>query len=216
MSVPDRDSRSAANAQLVERLKSAGFENHALQDASLWLHQSFYATEKSLRLFDVLVDEVDWIQPIVRYGGKSMMSPRLAAWFGDVGAVYRYSGMDNIPTPWTEPLLDIRWHLEKTLGCAFNSVLLNYYRSGRDSMGWHRDNERELGAQPVIASISLGERRRFLMQHAKERKLRWQIDLDNGSALIMFGDTQKFWRHCLPKSTVRNLGRINLTFRRIY
>ena len=149
-------------------------------------------------------------------GAKTLLSPRLAAWHGDPEAVYTYSGVSNTPSSWTETLQQIRTQLERSVGVQFNSVLLNYYRNGEDSMGWHRDNERELGPEPLIASISLGQTRRFLMQHVKHKHLRWKADLESGSALIMAGQTQKNWRHSLPKSKSRNQPRINLTFRRIY
>ncbi len=121
-----------------------------------------------------------------------------------------------MPAPWTPALTKVRIQLEKATGSRFNSVLLNYYRSGQDSMGWHRDNERELGPEPLIASVSLGETRRFLMQHVKDKNLRWKIELCHGSALIMMGQRQKLWRHCLPKSKTRYNPRVNLTFRRIF
>ncbi len=167
-------------------------------------------------LLTVLIDNVAWQQPCVRLYGRDVHSPRLAAWYGDPGAVYSYSGSANMPLAWTPELSALRRRVEARVGCAFNSVLVNLYRDGRDSVGWHSDDEPELGAEPVIASLSLGARRRFLLKPkrpkgAPSRSL-W---LDRGSLLVMRGPTQRCWRHCLPK-TARPVGpRVNLTFRQV-
>ncbi len=197
-------------------MKKSGFEQLALEDGDLWIHERFFSSDQALVYLTALIDEIEWTQPMVRFGARTVPSPRLAAWHGDRDAVYTYSGITNRPSPWNSTLQEIRARLEDAVGSGFNSVLLNYYRSGQDSMGWHRDNERELGPEPLIASISLGENRRFLMRHEKDRTLRWSTELENGSALIMLGKTQTFWRHCLPKSKTRNNPRINLTFRQVF
>ncbi len=154
------------------------------------------------------------MQPTIKLGAKVINSPRLSAWHGDPDAVYTYSGLRNLPFPWTETLSQMRNSLENLTGSRFNSVLLNLYRSGSDSMGWHSDNEPELGNQPTIASISLGETRKFLMKH-KKLACRWEKMLTSGSALIMAGETQRYWRHSIPKTKTLQGERINLTFRRI-
>ena len=119
------------------------------------------------------------------------------------------------PRPWPEALRPVRPRLEQALGQGFNSVLANLYRDGRDAMGWHSDAEPELGARPVIASISLGAARRFALRHRQQPERRLSLELPHGSLLVMAGDTQRFYRHCLPR-TAKPLGeRINLTFRRI-
>lgn len=201
---------------LHENLRLAGFQECQLKDANLWFCEKFFPDREASKILDTLIESTEWTQPVIRLGAKSIPSPRLAAWFGDEKAIYTYSGVRNSPAPWTPVLQKVRIQLEKAIGSRFNSVLLNYYRSGQDSMGWHRDNERELGPEPLIASVSLGERRRFLMQHVKDKKLRWKIELCHGSALIMMGQTQNLWRHCLPKSKTRNNSRVNLTFRQIF
>lgn len=201
---------------MINNLRSAGFEHCHIENGCLWLHPGFIPFAKAHSLLQTLIVETQWTQPVVRIGAKTLLPPRFTAWHGDPDAVYTYSGVQNIPYPWTQSLQQIRAQLEFALGVRFNSVLLNYYRNGQDSMGWHRDNERELGLEPLIASISLGQTRRFLMQHVKDKSLRWRMDLENGSALIMAGQTQQYWRHSLPKSKSRNQPRINLTFRRIY
>ncbi len=216
MTVSNRHPYDTDSFALINILKRTGFVSHELKNGSVWIRRHFIPEEKATRLLIALADEIEWIRPTVRFGKRIIPSPRLAAWHGDEGAVYRYSGIENIPLPWNETLSGIRMSLESATGCRFNSVLLNYYRSGQDSMGWHRDNEPELGSEPLIASISLGEERRFLMQHVKDRNLRWHTDLDNGSLLIMLGQTQQFWRHSIPKSKTRNNPRINLTFRQVY
>ena len=142
-------------------------------------------------------------------------SPRRSCWIGDPDASYRYSSTQFAPRPWPPVLRPIRARLQDELGIGFNSVLANLYRDGRDRMGWHRDDERELGAQPVIASISLGAARRFVLKQRADPKVSRAITLPHGSLLLMAGDTQAHYRHALP-ATAKAVGpRINLTFRRI-
>lgn len=157
--------------------------------------------------------ELDWQQQEIMLFGRRVMQPRLTAWYGDPEAVYTYSGLRLTPAPWHPVLLDLRRRLEVLTGHTFNSVLANAYRDGSDSMGWHRDDEKELGRQPVVASISLGEERRFLVRE-KGQKSR-AIVLEHGSLLVMKGESQQRYQHSLPK-TRRLIGcRINLTFRMI-
>lgn len=151
---------------------------------------------------------------IVLYG-RSISSPRLSAWHGDSDAVYRYSGLRLEPAPWTPILLDVRERVEALAAARFNSVLLNLYRDGQDSMGWHSDDEPELGRNPLIASISLGAARRFLLQH-KKRRLRLEWLLEDGDVLVLGGTTQHCWRHHVPKIRQPMGPRINLTFRWIH
>ena len=143
--------------------------------------------------------------------------PRLNAWYGDPGCRYGYSGTRFEPLPWTETLTDIKERLTATLGVAFNSMLANRYRDGRDSVAWHSDDEPELGRNPVIASVSLGATRRFTLKHKSRRDIRpLAVDLTHGSLLVMSGPTQHQWLHQIAKTT-RIVGeRINLTFRYIY
>jgi len=159
--------------------------------------------------------EIDWRQEAILLFGARHAVPRLVAWHGDPGATYRYSGVDHHPLPWTDTLAAIRERVESLSGHRFNSVLLNLYRDGRDGMGWHADDEPELGPEPVIASVSLGATRRFRMRHRRHRDRVLTIDLAHGSLLLMQGPTQHHWLHSVPK-TSRPVGeRINLTFRRI-
>lgn len=164
-----------------------------------------------------LLDETPWRSDKVVVWGKSVSQPRLTAWYGDLGRNYSYSGVKMNPLPWTDLLLGIKVSVEKASNFSFNSVLLNYYRSERDSMGLHSDDERELGERPIIASVSLGEERDFVLKHKHDRSLRpLHLKLAHGSLLLMGGDTQRMWRHGIPKEN-RPLGpRVNLTFRRIF
>jgi alkylated DNA repair dioxygenase AlkB len=128
---------------------------------------------------------------------------------------YRYSGLTMKPLPWTDTLLQIKERVEHASSYRFNSVLLNFYRDGQDSMGWHRDNEKELGENPVIASVSFGAERKFQFRHYKDQKTIISLVLNHGSLLLMSGATQSCWQHRLPKSSIMQTPRINLTFRNI-
>lgn len=148
--------------------------------------------------------------------GRQIPQPRLTAWHGDKDAVYTYAGLRNVPRSWTPGLTAIKSAVEEATSHSFNSVLLNLYRNGRDYMGWHRDNEPELGSRPVIVSVSLGAERRFLLRRYKDHTNRCEIPLAHGDLLLMTGETQTFWEHSLPKSRMIDLPRINLTFRKIH
>ena len=203
-------------SRLNKQLRLSNFECYEIENGALWLHQHFISAALAAAYLDVLIRDTRWVQPVIRMGGRQIPSPRLAAWHGDADAIYTYSGLKNTPVAWTPALAEIRDVLHSATGIRFNSVLLNFYRNGEDSMGWHRDNEPELGQNPVIASISFGETRRFRMQHVNRKQLHWATELESGSALVMAGQTQQYWRHCLPKSKSRNLSRVNLTFRQIH
>jgi alkylated DNA repair dioxygenase AlkB len=163
-----------------------------------------------------LVHEVAWRAESITLFGRRVLQPRLVAWYGDAGARYRYSGTDHDPLSWI-PLLDqLRSRVAEAAGCPFNSVLCNLYRDGTDSMGYHADDERELGPMPVIASFSVGAERTMLFRHRRDRTVPTErISLPSMSLLVMSGTTQQDWHHAIPK-TKRPLGpRVNLTFRRI-
>lgn len=198
-----------------DSMRQAGFCRSHITDGTLWLKRQFYDAQTATDLLDTLIEETHWEQPIVRMGARKIPSPRLSAWYGERDAIYTYSRMVNIPLPMTSFLEAVRDDLQTAIGIRFNSVLLNYYRDGQDSIGWHRDNEPELGKEPVIASLSLGETRRFRMQHIQCKGMRSSVDLETGSMLVMADKTQQYWSHCVPKSKVRNGARVNLTFRSI-
>lgn len=159
-----------------------------------------------------IIGEVAWRQDTMGTPGGRVPLPRLTAWQGEPDAVYVYSGIRNLPQPWTPTVAQLKSAAEAICATRFNSVLINRYRSGTDSMGWHADREPELGFQPVIASVSLGAARTFDLRHNKSGVVQ-SYSLKGGSLLVMKGDTQSDWRHRIPKEP-RVMGeRINLTFR---
>ena len=187
-----------------------------IKDGNCVLVDSFLTVAEANSLFDSLIRNAEWHQPEISIFGRKVKSPRLSAWYGDNGAVYRYSGMVNQPLPWLHVLLPLKQSLEDYTGSTFNSVLLNLYRDGNDAMGWHADDEPELGSFPTIASVSLGGTRRFLMKHRKEPDLSSiRLDLSHGSLLVMSGATQSNWKHSISRTRASIEPRINLTFRHI-
>jgi alkylated DNA repair dioxygenase AlkB len=168
--------------------------------------------EEAAVALSALAGEVEWKQDVIRTPGGMKPLPRLTAWQGDQGAVYIYSGIRNEPHAWTSTVHALKSLAEATCTTRFNSVLLNRYRSGEDSMGWHADREPELGTQPVIASVSLGAARRFDLRHNETGQLR-AFELTSGSLLVMRGHTQREWRHRVAKAPGLRGERINLTFR---
>lgn len=168
------------------------------------------------RLLDRLVEETEWRQDEITLFGQVHLTPRLSAWIGDPDCHYSYSNIALRPLPWTPLLLELRHQAEALCGHAFNSVLLNLYRDGADSMGCHADDEPELGPQPAIASLSLGQERPIVFRHKRDRSVQpVRLPLANGSLLLMRGNTQANWKHEIPKSR-RPMGpRLNLTFRQI-
>lgn len=187
----------------------------ALADAELQFDPTFLSPSRAAALLDTLRGAIAWETHRLRLFGREVASPRLSCWIGDAGAAYVYSGTRFEPRPWPPGLPALREELSAISGERFNSVLANLYRDGADSMGWHSDDEPELGPRPVIASLSLGATRRFLLKHRRQAGPRLALDLSAGSLLLMRGETQAHYRHALPK-TRRAVGeRINLTFRRI-
>ena len=187
-----------------------------IPDAEVVLHEGFFAPAECARFMQSLFAETDWGQGRIKIYGKLYPEPRLTAWHGDAGKSYSYSGIVLHPRPWTPLLVEIRDRVDLAAGVRFNSVLLNLYRDGRDSNGWHQDNEPELGGNPVIASVSFGATRRFQMRHKIRKELaRIDLDLEDGSLLLMAGPTQHFWQHQIPKTSRPVGARINLTFRLI-
>ena len=179
-------------------------------DGSVVLYPAALAPGDADRLLAELQASTDWRQEIATLMGRRVPIPRLTAWHGTAG--YVYSGIRLTPAAWTAPLLELKAVAERLAGRSFNSVLLNLYRDGQDSVSWHADNEPGLGRDPVIASLSLGAVRRFQLKHRRLPE-RMTLDLPHGSCLIMAGATQHHWLHQLPK-TSRAVGpRINLTFR---
>lgn len=184
------------------------------QGSSVVLHRKVFTSEKCDRLFLELFNDIDWKQQEVIVYGKKHLQPRLVAWFGDSGTSYTYAGLMLQPSPWITSILEIKAICEELAGTHFNSVLLNLYRDGDDTVGWHSDNEPELGVNPTIASVSLGATRRFDLRH-KSTKETVKVPLSSGFVLIMTGRTQAEWSHQVPRTKKVKEPRINLTFRRI-
>jgi alkylated DNA repair dioxygenase AlkB len=187
-----------------------------MPDADVFYLRHLALQQPDSEILRRLVAEVPWRQEAIVAWGREIHQPRLIAWYGDPGRTYAYSGIQLDPLPWTPILLDIKTRIEQASRSAFNSVLLNYYRDERDSIGFHSDDEPELGERPVIASLSLGEERKFILKHKTLKSVKpVHLALASGGLLVMSGDTQRCWRHGIPKESRRRGPRVNLTFRTI-
>ncbi|KRW62272.1 alpha-ketoglutarate-dependent dioxygenase AlkB family protein [Pseudomonas sp. TTU2014-080ASC] len=184
-------------------------------DADLTLYPGWLTEPLATQWQRQIVAQTAWQQPVLKLFGKEHPTPRLVAWHGDEGASYRYSGHTHQPMPWTSVLEAMRERLQATINHPLNSVLLNLYRDGRDSMGWHSDDEPELGTQPVIASVSLGASRRLDLRRKGQKRIEHSVQLEHGSLLVMRGPTQHHWQHQVAKTQRCNTPRLNLTFRLI-
>ena len=193
----------------------AGWQHIDLAGADLELDRAWLSPAQADALFATLRDEIAWETHRIRLFGREVDSPRLSSWIGDPDATYTYSRTRFEPRPWPDALSTIRARLRSETGVDFNSVLANLYRDGRDAMGWHSDSEPELGTQPVIASLSLGATRRFALKDRHDPAQKLALELPSGSLLLMRGDTQRHYRHALPRTAKPVGARINLTFRRI-
>ena len=186
-----------------------------LPDAEIEYYSNFFDVESSNYFFEKLKTEIYWQQDPIKLFGKQFLQPRLTSFYGDESKSYSYSNMTMYPHKWTPLLLELKNKVESFSNIKFSSVLLNYYRDGKDSNGWHADNEKELGKNPIIASVSFGAERFFHLKHNENKAKQIKILLENGSLLIMKGTTQHYWKHQIPKTTKKVGERINLTFRQI-
>ncbi len=177
--------------------------------------RDFIESSRAEKLFATLLDEPFWQSRSITMFGRTVMQPRKIAFQGDSGVSYSYSGDQYHAEPWHGDLLALRTQIEHKAGCRFNCALLNLYRDGCDSMGWHSDDEAELGSCPTIASVSLGAVRRFVLRCKKNKQTKVEIRPAHGSLMIMRGDLQHCWQHALPKTQRDVQARINLTFREI-
>ena len=184
-----------------------------LPDAEIIYYPDFFGKEKADVFFEKLKTEISWQQDDITVFGKTYPQPRLTALFGNEGKPYSYSNIVMQPHAWNSLLLFIKNEIEEVCNENFTTVLLNYYRDGKDSNGWHADDEKELGRNPVIASVSFGVERSFHLQHNSIKEQKLKINLEHGSLLIMKGPTQHFWKHQIPKTAKPIGSRINLTFR---
>jgi alkylated DNA repair dioxygenase AlkB len=187
-------------------------EHSKIQNGEYYYFPSFFNKEESDNFFRELHDNILWKQESMNMYGKRINFPRLTAWYGDNDKPYSFSGITLSPHQWTSSLLAIKQRIEPKAKVIFNSVLLNRYRDGNDSISWHTDAEPELGTNPVIASVNFGATRNFQLRHF-ETKEKIEIELIHGSLLIMQGELQHFWQHQIPKTNKKVGERINLTFR---
>jgi alkylated DNA repair dioxygenase AlkB len=184
-----------------------------IKDGELYYDRFFFSNIEANKYFNLLKKEIQWQQDDIKIFGKIYPQPRLTALYANNNKSYSYSNIKMQPITFTPTLFDIKSKIEKRLNSQFTSCLLNLYRNGQDSNGWHADNEKELGLNPVIASLSLGAERVFHMKHRNDKKEKLKINLTNGSLLVMRGKTQHHWLHQIPKTRKKVEERINLTFR---
>ena len=194
-----------------EAFKKPG-DNLLPKDGEVLFYPDFFSKTDSDRLLKSLTENIKWQQDQIRFFGKMIDVPRLTAWYGENDKPYAYSGILMNPHPWNSDLLEIKSKIEEIAKVDFSSVLLNLYRDGKDSVSWHCDNEKELGQNPVIGSVSFGATRTFKLRHLQD-KIVEKLELTNGSYVLMKGETQHKWEHEIPKTTRKLSPRINLTFR---
>lgn len=187
-----------------------------MRDAEVYFLRHLTTGMADSRIFGELVENTPWKQEEVVVWGKKHPQPRLIAWYGNRGKSYSYSGINMLPLPWTNLLLHMKRCVEERAETDFNSVLLNFYRDHRDSMGFHSDDEKELGPEPTIASLSYGAERTLVFKHKRDKSVPdFKLQLPHGSMLLMKGPTQRNWKHGILKQSVPCGPRVNLTFRNI-
>lgn len=186
-----------------------------IPDATVVYDGSFYAFAKAELIKKILLEETPWRQNEIKLFGKTHNEPRLTQLYGDEGLDYGYSGIKFKALAWTETLAQIKADVEKAAGTEFNVCLLNQYRTGQDSNGWHADDEPELGQNPTIASVSLGQERFFHLRHNENKDWKFKFLLENGSLLLMKDQTQHTYKHQIAKTKREIDLRINLTFRKV-
>ncbi len=186
-----------------------------IPDAAVQYDGGFFAFAKANSLYTALLEETPWKQNKITLFGKTYDEPRLTQLYGDAGISYGYSGISYEALPWTPTLQEIKDKVETKAGTSFNICLVNRYRDGKDSNGWHADDEAELGENPVIASVSFGEERFFHLKHNTNPAWRYKFILEHGSLLVMAGNTQHTYKHQIAKTKKAIGERINLTFRKV-
>lgn len=193
------------------------FVSFPVENGEVLLMENFLSLSEAILLIQKLKTSIEWRQESIKMYGKVYPVPRETAWYGEEGRNYAYSGIMCNPLPWTHELFELKNRIEALLPLdQFNSVLLNRYRNGNDKVSWHSDDEKELGVNPTIASISLGVTRRFDLRHKIDKSNTLKLNLSSGSLLIMKGELQHFWEHQVPQQKLILDERINLTFRRIH
>ena len=187
-----------------------------LGEGQLKLRFEAFGAEEAEGWYNALLSDIPWQQDTLWIAGREIPVPRLQCWMGDEGSAYGYSGIRLEPEPWNPLVLEMKAEVERYSSRNFNSVLLNLYRDGQDSVSWHADDEKELGSDPVITSVSLGDTRTFEFKHKRENSRdKFRLELPNNSLLIMENGIQDSWLHQIPKTKLKKSPRINLTFRQI-
>lgn len=197
----------------AQNIKQDSISNLLPKDGDVKVYHGFFSKEESDLLFNRLLKEIEWKQDSMKFYRKEVKLPRLTAWYGVHIKEYSYSGITMNAKPFTDDLLFIKKRIEDCAGLKFTSVLLNLYRDGNDSVSWHRDNEKVLRVNPVIASVSLGETRIFKFRHVDDHKLIRAVALTHGTFVLMQDETQHKWEHTIPKTKTKAGPRINLTYR---
>ena len=187
-----------------------------LLEQNMVLYREFLAAHRADALTEELLTRTPWVSETLTVYGKEHQIPRLQAWMGEPGIRYQYSGKVFTASPWTSSLSQLAADISSVAGTTFNSVLLNLYRDGQDAMGWHADDEPELGPAPIIASLTLGAERDFALRRKGSNKQDCVVSLPHNSLLIMQAGMQSAWQHSLPRRARINQPRINLTFRYIH
>lgn len=186
-----------------------------LPDAIFEYYPNFFTQEKADELYELLLKNTPWQQDTITVYGKNHLQPRLTALYGNEGKPYKYSNIIMNPNPWNATLIYMKELVEEKANHNFTTVLLNQYRNEKDSNGWHADNEKELGRDPIIASISLGDERSFQLKHNTKKEIKQSIILKHGSLILMKEGSQIHYKHQIPKVSKPKNIRINLTFRTI-
>lgn len=200
----------------LEQSQPKVFKKHVLEGGEIWVMPNFLSETESNRYLKIFLTNINWKIEQIKFYGKVYPVPRKTAWYGYEGLNYTYSGILCNPEPWTPELFELKKRIEEYLPKTdFNSVLLNQYRDGNDKVSWHADDEKELGQNPTIASLSLGATRRFDLKHKDNADLTFKIDLNPGCLVIMTGALQHNWLHQIPVQKKITDTRINLTFRTI-
>ncbi|MBT8301878.1 MAG: alpha-ketoglutarate-dependent dioxygenase AlkB [Maribacter sp.] len=184
-----------------------------LPQSNITYYPDFLTAKVATGYFELFKETIPWQEDDIKVFGKVYAQPRLTAFYGDSSKTYSYSNIIMQPLPFTKELLEIKQKIEGIDCAVFNSCLMNRYRNGRDSNGWHADDEKELGQDPIIASVSLGQERPFHLRNKKNSRIKHKIVLGHGSLLLMKGSTQHYWQHQIPKTSKQISERINLTFR---
>lgn len=194
--------------------QTSDWEHIDAPGAEIKIARAFLDTTSAATFFRELHSSIPWKQDQIRVYGKLHDLPRLQRWYGDPGTVYVWSGITMVPEPLTPTLRQLKSMIEQATGTCFNSLLANLYRDGNDTVGWHSDDEPEFGIRPVIASLSLGAPRDFILRHKSRPDIGpITIPLTSGSLLVMSGGTQENWKHTVPRRAAIKTPRINLTLR---